>query len=591
MTEKHSALTARHQLQSSGKLQYIHWIVIFFSLILTIVAWYYSNKSILIKHEARFERYSEQAISQVIERMEIYKNALEGGIAFIVANDNKIDIEQWSIYTQRLDITTSHPGINGLGVIYNLKPEELDDFIAIQRQKRPDFKVFPEHNNPEHWPIALIEPLEINQQALGLDVAFEQNRYDAITKAKETASAQITGPIQLVQDSEKTPGFLFYVPFYEQSIQTANKNHGNNSIKGNVGSIIGVVYAPFIMKNLMNGTLSQEKRQINLKIKDGGEMIFDEKNAVEQEHTPIFEKNVQIPMYGRTWDFYLESSTEFEQAVDYTQSRFILIGGLLINLMLILLFYSITKFSRKALSYADNMTEILEQETKELEKLNHDLEQFTYVASHDLKSPLNAIKQLSSWVIEDCYDLLPDESKRHLNLLQQRSIRMEKLLTDLLDYSRLHKIVNSNDSVNLKDLTESIVFLQDIPQAFKVKGQDINVNFPKEPLEIMLRNLISNSVKHHHQTSGVITVSYSKTTSDNVIKVTDDGPGIDKEYHHKVLEMFQTLKPRDEVEGSGMGLAIVKRIMENFGGSVEIESDGENGTTMLLIWPISKTDK
>ena len=128
----------------------------------------------------------------------------------------------------------------------------------------------------------------------------------------------------------------------------------------------------------------------------------------------------------------------------------------------------------------------------------------------------------------------------------------------------------------------------DIPKTFSIVVDDKTVWVTPEAIEIVLRNLILNSIKHHHTGSGKIHIQCDFDEYCTTVKVIDDGPGIDPQYHNQVQEMFQTLKPRDEVEGSGMGLAITSRVMENLGGSLNIESDGVNGTKIIISWPNKK---
>ena len=227
----------------------------------------------------------------------------------------------------------------------------------------------------------------------------------------------------------------------------------------------------------------------------------------------------------------------------------------------------------------------LSKKVHKLQQANEDLDQFAYVASHDLKSPLNGIGQIASWLEEDCSDILPDESKEHLVLLRTRSQRMLKLLNDLLDYSRIGRSEHSNELVNLKEVTEDIFTLQGSTENFTCVAPSVELIVQRIPFEMVLRNLISNSIKHHDKQQGDIVVSYNRNEAYNEIRVTDDGPGIPPELHKKALEMFQTLKPRDEIEGSGMGLAMVSKMVEHHGGSLKIISSGGRGTTILIKWP------
>jgi signal transduction histidine kinase len=112
------------------------------------------------------------------------------------------------------------------------------------------------------------------------------------------------------------------------------------------------------------------------------------------------------------------------------------------------------------------------------------------------------------------------------------------------------------------------------------------VRSERPPLETVFRNLIENAVKHHHRPAQGRVVIAAQAAGDFVeFTVADDGPGIEPEYHERVFDVFQTLRPRDELEGSGMGLAIVKKLVESYGGTITVESTGEQGSTFRFTWP------
>lgn len=583
MVEELKSGEQRNKLIHAGQMHLVHWLIIFLSIVLTFSAWYYSKSQLNQKLEAKFQRNAEQVVNLVKERMGLYENALWGGVAFIDSVDNDITYTQWLAYSTSLKIDTVYPGINGIGIIYNVQLAQMADYMAKQLALRPDYSLHPNHQESEYWPITYVEPAAPNKKAIGLDMAFETNRYSSIKKARDTGQAQLTAPITLVQDAKKTPGFLFYTPFYQGGRKPEN-------IEERRKTIVGVTYAPFIMKNLMQGTLAEQNRHVSIQISDAGEMLFDDNSDegnLDIDTNPLFYKEVETELYGRVWKFLIQSNLSFREESTSNQSSFILIGGLTIDSLLLGLFLFLSRANRQALLYADEMTVALKSKTKHLEKSNSDLEQFSYIASHDLKSPLNAIKQLVGWIKEDCQDILPEDSKKHLNLLSQRSQRMMKLLNDLLDYSRINRDEFKNERVNLNDLSQDILQLLDIPQSFTFSAPDIDINIPQAPLEIVLRNLISNAIKHHDKKSGHIVISYDSNIEFHTFVIEDDGPGIPEEFHDKAMEMFQTLQSRDKVEGSGMGLAMIKRIVEHYQGSIAIDSDGERGTKVTIKWRLN----
>jgi PAS domain S-box-containing protein len=230
----------------------------------------------------------------------------------------------------------------------------------------------------------------------------------------------------------------------------------------------------------------------------------------------------------------------------------------------------------------------VEERTRELELRNNELDQFAYVAAHDLRAPLRAIESLATWIADDCADLLPPKSKEHLAKLNKRVQRMEHLLGDMLAYARATRQRSTPKEVSVPELVQNVVNLMALPPGFHIAVASGMPTFVTEsvPLELALRNLLNNALKHHHQPHlGSVHVSAQEYDNSVEFAISDNGPGIAPQFHERIFQIFQTLKPRDEVEGSGMGLAIVKKIVENRGGRIWLESTVGEGTTFYFVWP------
>jgi len=236
---------------------------------------------------------------------------------------------------------------------------------------------------------------------------------------------------------------------------------------------------------------------------------------------------------------------------------------------------------------AKKRTEVL---ASELERSNQELEQFAYVASHDLKSPLRGINNLARGIEEDLGSALKGETKENMSLLRRGVTQLASLLDDLLSYSKVGQKMGDIVLVNSKEVINDIVRLANSKDLdLKVKIHPDLPTFPttKSTLELVFRNLINNAIKHHDRNVINIDISAERNNGYYRFSVKDDGPGIDPKYHVHIFEMFKTVKPRDEAGGSGIGLAIVKKLIAHQGGRIWVEPHGR-GTNFIFDWKIEQ---
>ena len=229
---------------------------------------------------------------------------------------------------------------------------------------------------------------------------------------------------------------------------------------------------------------------------------------------------------------------------------------------------------------------ILLQTTRELEKRNKELDQFAYVTSHDLKAPLRAIANLSEWIEEDLQEALTPDTQKQMNLLRGRVYRMEDLINGLLQYSRIGRIKTQPETVVVAQLLEEVIDSVSPPEEFTIEivGEMPTLFTERIPLQQVFSNLISNAVKHHNRLDGKVTISVREQDKFYEFAVADDGKGIAEQYHQRIFVIFQTLEARDKRENTGIGLAIVKRIVEEVGGTITLESQVGKGTTFRFTW-------
>ena len=234
---------------------------------------------------------------------------------------------------------------------------------------------------------------------------------------------------------------------------------------------------------------------------------------------------------------------------------------------------------------------MLTEKVKELSDSNHELEKFNHITSHDLKSPIQASEKLISWVISDKKNSLSEESNTHLNLLLNRTIRLKKLLKDLSTFTQISKTNEIPKELKLSQVVQKIFQKESYNDHISINFEDTTIFLPPTAFEIVIRNIISNSVQHSKSEKTEILISHTKKENLLTISIKDDGPGIPKNLQNKAMQMFETLTSRDDSGGSGLGLTIVEKIMKKFHGEIEINSDGKSGTEVIINWPIDIKDE
>ena len=224
----------------------------------------------------------------------------------------------------------------------------------------------------------------------------------------------------------------------------------------------------------------------------------------------------------------------------------------------------------------------------QLRQANADMEEFTYVASHDLRSPLRGIADLTEWIQSDLGENAPAAVLKNLDRVSIRVGKMERLMDDLLNYAKAGRTATAYTQVDLAELIQNILEMQPAPDGFTVQT-DLHVQpfmATRTPLETALRNLISNAIKHHDGSTGRIVVQAKEDNSYCEISVTDDGPGVPPASKDRIFKLFQTLSSKDR-GGSGIGLALTKRVIDLHGGRIQVESPlaGGRGACFRFWWP------
>lgn len=238
-------------------------------------------------------------------------------------------------------------------------------------------------------------------------------------------------------------------------------------------------------------------------------------------------------------------------------------------------------------SYFIENHRIIEAQQKKKASLIKELENFAYVVSHDLKSPLRGISKISEWLVADYSDKLDETGKVQLELLKSRVYRLDKLIDGILSYSKLGRQETVEVEIDVKKVLEEVVsnHLPDSSLNISLPKKLPILRFDRSKLTQVFSNLISNAIKYADKKPVVIKVGYMDMITEHQFTITDNGPGIEPEYYEKIFGIFQTLHTKDEVESTGIGLSIVKKILEDGNGNISVESELGVGTKFTVYLP------
>ncbi|MDH5718257.1 MAG: ATP-binding protein [Spirochaetia bacterium] len=353
-----------------------------------------------------------------------------------------------------------------------------------------------------------------------------------------------------------------------------------------------------------------EKGILNIKIEDPGYNLLENSEKSHEGSVKSFTKMVKSALSEKSginlegyrdyrgvmvvgtwlWDNYLNMgiATEVDKSEIYRHSyeTYFLITALVCIITLLSLLYG--NRLKKSLKNLDILRHKLEKNNEELEKANYELSQYASVVSHDLKTPLRAIHSYSDFLMEDLIDSLEEEQKNYLLGLGKAVKQSEALVNDMLDYYRLGKLNVKINNINVNTFLDELKTMIHPSEKEKIIFEtDIQtLNSEIVLLRHILQNLISNGFKYNQSNEKIVEVKIINYDENNIrITVSDNGIGIEPEYHEKIFGIFQRLHPSDEYEGTGIGLAVVKKAIDKLGGNIKLESKINEGAKFIIILP------
>jgi PAS domain S-box-containing protein len=242
---------------------------------------------------------------------------------------------------------------------------------------------------------------------------------------------------------------------------------------------------------------------------------------------------------------------------------------------------------KKAENTLEELNSALETTNLELIRTNKELQEFAYITAHDLKTPLRAIGTLADWLLLDYADKFDEQGKENVRLLFAKAKQMTSLIDDILRYSGVGQNAQNSQEINLNKILSEVISEIAPPENIHVAVNDSLPTLICQKTHIIqiLQNLISNAVKYMDKPEGRITVGCIEQDDMWRFSVADNGPGIEKKYYDRIFKIFQTLAPREGVESTGIGLSIVKKLVEINKGTVGVTSEVGQGSTFYFTFP------
>ncbi len=538
-----------------------------------------------------------------------------------------------------------HNYIEALEWIPRVVGGERQAFVEEAQRSFPPFQIR-EHGidgelgkakqRAEHFPVLYVQPYNSNQDRLGLDLASDPIALLTLQAARDTKAMHVSLPVPLTSSNDEGWGFKVAMPVYRRQPGSESKDN-LELMEMQRGDLRGFVMGFFRVSGIVERAMdSLSPAGISMRLYAGigaADHLYTHSSRLAPEGEPSRFRSPEqhdseplrltegLTVADQDWQVVSVAIPDRYRAARWS-SVVVAIGGGAFTLLLTMYLLSLVNRTEKVRLLVKKRTSQLEDavialnqeigerryaelqlkmlndtlevrvaaRTAEAEKRAQELEQFAYVTSHDLKAPLRAISNLAEWIEDDLKEKMDDSTREQLHLLRDRVLRMDCLIQGLLEYSRIGQTEGAVSLVDTAELLAEIVDSLSPSSGFRVHVAEDMPVFEADRLHLgqVFANLISNSLKHNNGRNGNVWVDGRKTGKYFEFSVRDDGPGIAPEYHDKIFKMFQTLETKDSATNTGIGLALVKKIIQEQGGSIVLESELGNGTMFRFTWPIER---
>jgi signal transduction histidine kinase len=600
----------RKKSKNRSEMLKLPYLVLVVSLLVSLGATYLFHTGSENKDIARFQNDVTQIDTLIASKIRTYIALLKSGRGFVDTVE-EVNRETFRTYVGNLDLRRNYPGVQGIAYAKRILSYEAESLAQrMESEGLTNFRIFPQASKYEYTVILYIEPLdERNRRALGFDMSSEQNRREAMERARDTNEVAATGKVFLVQEDEqeRQPGFLLYVPFYKGDRNPATIEERRRLLDGFVYSPFR---APIFLADIRNTASTED---ISITLYDGEATPENILARTHPDVAAIDDRNFSIRttqnIAGRKWIVEYKALPGFVAGSSVGWTPLIFISGLVFSLLL----FGMTYLESFARSRSERIAGELRESEKEkallfekeqkarksAEEASRAKDEFISVVSHELRTPLNTIAGWARILRSD--DLDSDLKRQALEKIEKNLRVQTKLVEELLDFSQ---IITAKSDLNSKPIEISGVFEEAVAAAagealakeIKVRKENTlngqKVLGDSERLKKALENVLKNAVKFTPKNGDVFT---GIAQQDDVIeiKISDSGRGIDPAFLPHIFEGFRQADSSStrRFGGLGLGLAISRHIIELHGGSIKAESAGEEqGSVFTIKIPVLKSD-
>jgi signal transduction histidine kinase len=547
------------------------------------------------RESARFTHSIGQTQRTLENGLNTYLTLLDSVRAFAVAKI-PMTATQFHAFGEALDLRANYPGIDGLGIAIKINPSQQSELVQKARgEGLPEFKIWPPSDQPELCPLIALEPRDQRNLApLGFDLFTDPSRRAAAALAAEEAApiatAIIAGDRKAEPNANKT--FSILVPVYKRGGKPA-------TIEERRATIAGYVYCAFRTRELLRATVGGDLNSATgLRVYDGPTIseqgiIYESAGWPTGSKAPRFAATNSIIVAGRPWTLAFASNPNNVNPAPIT-----LLCGLIVSGML----WGITKSQSRAREAAERHTAELQKSeaaleqrvvdrTAQLELAMEEMKAFSYTVSHDLRAPLRHIGGYVSLLRENPNIAGDAEAQRYAETISKSATQMGLLIDGLLNFARIgwtSLSVAKNVDVNeiVRDVRQMLTPIAG-GRVIEWRVANLpNVNADRTLLQQVFANLISNAVKYSSPKSpAIIEIGGQDGQKETTFFVRDNGVGFDMKYADKLFNVFQRLHTSAEFEGTGIGLANIRKIVSRHGGRVWAQSEPGHGATFYFTLP------